>query len=225
LKADFVCCSYEESAEDIFVLETYVFGSPAYDEEVISNTDQGQLIFYEYPSEDDEEKSFFMASLEPRSMVLVYDNYGSDPWESHGGEKKELNVQLISSLTLTNEQISPRISKPASILYTPIHAENIKQHVSNDEIKEVTFYQFSMPYYKFYNHVGLYMELNFPKALEPAKLIILSSFGGIVSIPKHVFILLSYIPYLLWIICSEDNNFFTKQFGWLWWKFVFTRTL
>jgi hypothetical protein len=28
LKADFVCCSYEENAEDIFVLETYVFSSP-----------------------------------------------------------------------------------------------------------------------------------------------------------------------------------------------------
>jgi hypothetical protein len=72
--------------------------------------------------------------------------------------------------------------------------------VSNDEIKEVTLYQFSMPYYKFYDPVRLYMELKFPKALELAKFIILSSFGGIVSVPKHVFILLSYFPYLLWII-------------------------
>jgi hypothetical protein len=31
------------------------------------------------------------------------------------------------------------------------------------------------------------MELSFTKALEPAKLFILSSFGGIVSVPKHVF--------------------------------------
>jgi hypothetical protein len=51
--------------------------------------------------------------------------------------------------------------------------------VSNDEIKEVTFYQFSIPYYKFYDPLGLYMELNFPRALKPANLIILSSFGGI----------------------------------------------
>jgi hypothetical protein len=94
--------------------------------------------------------------------------------------------------------------------------------VSNNEIKEVTFYQFSMLYYKFYDHVGLYMELNFPKTLEPAKLIILSSFGGIVNVPKNVFILLSSFPYLLWIICNETKNYVTKQFGWLWWKFVFT---
>jgi hypothetical protein len=39
-------------------LETYVFGSPAYDEEVVSNTDQKQPIFDEYPSEDDEEQIF-----------------------------------------------------------------------------------------------------------------------------------------------------------------------
>jgi hypothetical protein len=49
-------------------------------------------------------------------------------------------VKLISCPTLINEQISPRIRKPASILYPPVHVENIKQHVRNDEIKEVTFY-------------------------------------------------------------------------------------
>jgi hypothetical protein len=154
LKADFVCFSYEENAEDIYVLETNFFIILAYDEEFVSNVDQEQPIFDEYPSEDDEEKSFFIASLEPRSMVLVYDNYESNPWESHGGKNEELNVQLISCPTLINVQISPRISKPASILYPPIHVDNIKQHVSNDEIKEVAFYQFSMPYYKFYDPVG-----------------------------------------------------------------------
>jgi hypothetical protein len=140
LKAKFVCCSYKENAEDIFVLETDVFRGPAYDEEVVSNTDQEQPIFAEYPSEDDEEKSFFMAYLEPRSMVLVYDNYESDPWESHEVEKEELNVQLISCPTLINEHTSLGISKPASILYPPVHIESIKQQVSSDEINEVTFY-------------------------------------------------------------------------------------
>ena len=145
MKADFVCCSYEENVEDMFFLETYVFRSLAYDEEVVSNIDQEQPIFYEYPNEDDEEQSFFIASLEPRSVVLVYDNYEFDPCDSYGGEKEELNVQLISCPTLINEKISPGISKPSSILYPPIHAANIKQHVSNDEIKAVAFYQFSMP--------------------------------------------------------------------------------
>jgi hypothetical protein len=128
-----------------------------------------------------------MASLEPHNMVHVYDNYESDPWESHEGEKEELNVQLISCPTLINEQMSLGISKPASILYPPVHAENIKQHVRNDEINEVTFYQFSMPYYKFYDPVRLYMELNFPKSLEPAKLFILSSFGAVLSVFQNMF--------------------------------------
>jgi hypothetical protein len=82
--------------------------------------------------------------------------------------------------------------------------------VSNDEIKEVRFYQFSVPYYKVYDPMGLYMELEFPKALKPAKLIILSSFGGIFSVPKHVFIMFSYFPYLLWIICSEKKSYVNK---------------
>jgi hypothetical protein len=85
LKADFVCCSYEENAEDIFFLETNVFCSPTYDEEVVSNIDQEQPIFDEYPSKDDEKQIFFIASLEPHSMVPVYDNYESNSWESHGG--------------------------------------------------------------------------------------------------------------------------------------------
>jgi hypothetical protein len=66
------------------------------------------------------------------------------------------------------------------------------------------------------------MKLSFPKALDPANLFILSSFGGIVNVPKHVFILLPYFPYHFWIICSEKKNYITKQFGWLWWKFAFT---
>jgi hypothetical protein len=48
-------------------------------------------------------------------------------------------VQIISSPTLINQQISPRIRKPASILYPHVQAENIKQHASNDEIKEGSF--------------------------------------------------------------------------------------
>jgi hypothetical protein len=94
--------------------------------------------------------------------------------------------------------------------------------VSNDEVQEVFSYQLSFPDYKFFDPVGLYLELCFPQALEPAKLFILSSFGGIVSVPRHVFFMLSYFPYLLWIICSEEKNHITTQSGWLWWKFAFT---
>ena len=84
LEVDFACCSNEENAEDISFLEVDVLGSPAYDEEVMSDTDQEQTNFDGYPSEDDEEQIF--------SIVLFYDDYESDPWESHEGEKEDPNA-------------------------------------------------------------------------------------------------------------------------------------
>jgi hypothetical protein len=87
-----------------------------------------------------------MASLEHCTMVPVYDNYESDPWERHEGEKEDLNVQLISCPTLVNEKISPGISQPASILYLPVYSENTKQKMRNNEVKEVIYYRFSVPY-------------------------------------------------------------------------------
>jgi hypothetical protein len=50
------------------------------------------------------------------------------------------------------------------------------------------------------------MELCFPKALEPVDLFTLSSFGGIVSVPSHVLVLLSYFLSLLWIIYSKREG-------------------
>jgi hypothetical protein len=67
------------------------------------------------------------------------------------------------------------------------------------------------------------MELCFPKALELVDLFTLSSFGGIVSVPSHVLILLSYFLSLLWIICSKEKDHINKQSGWLWWNFSFTQ--
>jgi hypothetical protein len=131
-------------------------------------------------------------------------------------------VHLVSCPEHVNEQISPRIIQPASVLHPPVHSENIKQHVSNNEVQEVISYQLSFPDYRFCDPVELYMELCFPKALEPEKLFILSTFRGIVSIPRHVLVPLSYFPNLLWIICSKENNHITRQSGWLWWKFAFT---
>jgi hypothetical protein len=213
LEADFACHSYEENAEDIPVLEEDVLGSPTCDEEVMSYNDQEQTTFYGYPSEDDEEQSF--------SIVLFYDDYESDPWESHEGEKEELNGQFISCLEPVNKEVSLGISQPASVLHPPVHSENIKRKVSNNERKEVIYDQLSMPDYEFRDPMELYMELCFTKTLKPPKFFILSSFGGIVSVPNHVFILLSYFPNLLWIICSEENNYINRWFGWLWWKFSF----
>jgi hypothetical protein len=94
--------------------------------------------------------------------------------------------------------------------------------MNDNERNEVIYDGLSMPDYEFCDPVGLYMELCFPKALELEKNFILSSFGGIVSVPNHVFILLSYFLNLLWIICSEEKNYINKHSRWLWWKFAFT---
>jgi hypothetical protein len=66
------------------------------------------------------------------------------------------------------------------------------------------------------------MELCFPKALELVDLFTLSSFVGIVSVPSHVLVLLSYFLSLLWIIYGKEKDHITRQSGWLWWKFYFT---
>jgi hypothetical protein len=96
------------------------------------------------------------------------------------------------------------------VLYPPVHAKNIKQHVSNDEIKEVKFYQFSMPCQHFHDPVNEYMELHFSNALEPANFIIFSAFGGYIGDTKNVFSHFSNFYFFLWIICSEENNYVTK---------------
>jgi hypothetical protein len=87
LEEDFSHRSYEEDAEDIPVLETNVLGSPAYDEEVMSDTDQEQTSFDGYPSEDDEKQS--------SSMVPDYSDCETDPGESHEGEKEEPHLSAI----------------------------------------------------------------------------------------------------------------------------------
>jgi hypothetical protein len=54
--------------KDISVLEMDVFGIPAYDEEVILNTEQEKPTFDEYPDEEEEElEGLFISCLEPIS--------------------------------------------------------------------------------------------------------------------------------------------------------------
>jgi len=155
-------------------------------------------------------------------MVPIYYDYESDPWEIREGEMEELNVQFISFPEPVNEQISPGAIQPTLVIQPLVHFKNIKQKVGNNEGQEVISYQLIFPDYKFCDLVGLYMELFFPKALEPPKLFILSSFGGIVSVTIHVFFMLPYFLYLLWIIGSEEKNYITDQSGWLLWNFSFT---
>jgi uncharacterized membrane protein YqaE (UPF0057 family) len=70
--------------------------------------------------------------------------------------------------------------------------------------------------------VGSYMELFFPKALEPINLFPFSTFGSMDNMVNLIFICLSYLPSILWSIYGKEKGRITKQYAWLWWKFDFT---
>jgi hypothetical protein len=58
-------------------------------------------------------------------MVPVYDDYDSNPRESHEEKEGEPNVQFISCLELSNEKPSPGINQPASTIASPMLARDI----------------------------------------------------------------------------------------------------
>jgi len=89
-----------EDVEDIPALGEEVLDNPVCLEEVISNVEQEQPIFYEYPSEEEEGVDMHLFSspaviTKPHNeehnffMGLVYDDYESDPWESQEEEPEE----------------------------------------------------------------------------------------------------------------------------------------
>ena len=83
-------------------------------------------------------------------------------------------MHFISCPKPISEKISPGISQHAFVLHPPVYYENIERQVRSNEGQEVISYQLRFPDYKFCDPVGLYMELCFPKALEPAKLFVFS---------------------------------------------------
>jgi hypothetical protein len=130
--------------------------------------------------------------------------------------------QLISYPEPVFEQVSPGINQPASVLCPLVHSEDIMPQVNNHEGQKMFSDQLSSPDIRYCDPVGSYMELCFPKALEPINLFPFSAFGGMDIILSLVFILLSYLPNIIWSICNKERDRITKQSGWLWWKFSFT---
>lgn len=211
LKAGVVWCSCEENAEDIFVPETDVLGSLAYEGEVVTWTDRKQPIFDEYPSKDDEEQSF--------SMVPVYDDCDYDPWECHEEEKEELKAQPSSCPAPANKQVSPRINQPTSAFRSPMLSRDIQQYVSSCKTNHAFCYQPNKFYQLISDPVGEYMELHFFQALKPPNFVLPSTLGGEL---KKVIYLLSQFHYLLSITDRVNEFPVRKLLEWLWWKFTFT---
>jgi hypothetical protein len=126
----------------------------------------------------------FPLFIKEKHWVEIIHHGPAEDTEQH--VKEELSVQFFSCPEPVNEQISLGISQPTSVLHPLVHSKNIKRRVSHNEGHELISCQLSSPDYKFFDLMGLYMELCFPKALEPAELFTLSSFGGMFSVPSHV---------------------------------------
>jgi hypothetical protein len=152
-------------------------------------------------------------------MVHVCDDYDSDPWESHEEEEGEPNVQLISFPNPTNEQPSPGINQPVSVILSPILARDIQPCVSSYKTEHVFYHQPSGLFHLIYEPIREYMELNFLHVLEPLIFILTSALGGDL---KSIIILLSQL-HCFYLISDKVNKFAARELlEWLWWKFDFT---
>jgi hypothetical protein len=64
-------------------------------------------------------------------MIPAYDDYESDPWESHGEEEEELKMQFIACSEPVSEQPLSKISQPASTSHSPELEIDIQPCVSS----------------------------------------------------------------------------------------------
>jgi hypothetical protein len=121
-------------------------------------------------------------------MFLVYDDYDSDPWESHEEEEGESSVQFISYPEPANEQPSSGISQPALSVPSLILAREIQPCVRSCKTDHVFCHQPIGFCHYLYEPVREYMELHSLHVLEPLNFILTSALGGEL---KRVIILLS----------------------------------
>jgi hypothetical protein len=64
-------------------------------------------------------------------MVPIYDDYESDPWESHGEEEEESKMHFTECTEPVSEKPSPEISHPTSAIHPPVLTRDIQPHVNN----------------------------------------------------------------------------------------------
>jgi hypothetical protein len=78
--------------------------------------------------------------------------------------------------------------------------------VNNRRGQEMFSDQLNSPGIIYCDPVGAYMEVFFPKALEPINLFPFSTFGGMDVVVNLIFIWLSYLPIILWSICGKEKG-------------------
>jgi hypothetical protein len=158
--------------------------------------------------------------IKERPWVEISSTRLAGSTEQH--KEEGISRQLISYPEPVCGQVSSGIGQPASVLRPLVHSEDIMPQVNNHGGQEMFSDQLNSHGIRYGDPVGSYMELFFPKALEPINLFPFSTFGGMDSMVNLIFICLSYLPSILWSICGKEKGRITKQYGWLWWKFAFT---
>jgi hypothetical protein len=118
--------------------------------------------------------------------------------------------QLISCPEPVFEQVSPGINQLVSVLCPPMHFEDMMPQVNNHEGHKIFFDQLNSPDIRYYDPVGSYMKLSFPKALEAIDLFPFSTFGGMDNMLSLTFIWLPFLPSIMWSICSGERDRITK---------------
>lgn len=146
--------------------------------------------------------------IEERPRVEIISSKLAVSTEQH--KEEGLSQKLISYPEPVFGQVSPGIIQPVSVHRPPVHPEHIMPWANNSKGQEMLYGKLGSPDIRYCDPVGSYMELYFPKALEPIHFFPFSAFGGMDSMLNLVFILLSYLPNLLWSICSKEKDRITK---------------
>jgi hypothetical protein len=176
---------YEQPEATVTVVpEMDIFNSYILDGIIVLEVDhryEGKPFFDEYSSDDEQQAYPTFDHYEDTErhdkkqsfpMVPIYDDYESDPWESHGEEEEEPKMQFTDCSEPVSEQPSSEISQPASTSHSPELSIDIQPCVSSCQTKHAFCHLF-------YEPVREYMELQFLHILKPLSFISFSSFEEI----------------------------------------------
>jgi hypothetical protein len=214
-KVDALSNSFEDIIEDF--LDAL---ASAPDEPVVPDLSEEAIV--------EEDCSFFLHQISHDVFTFGMEEKDREtvPFLQDGRVQEEPEEQLSAHFIVYPEpvcgKVSSGIGQPAFVLHPLVHSEDIMPQVNNHGGQEMFSDQLNSPGIIYCDPVGSYMELCFPKALEPINLFPFSTFRDMDIMINLIFIWLSYLPSILWSICGKEKGRITKQYGWLWWKFAFT---
>jgi hypothetical protein len=180
-KVDALSNSFEDIIEDF--LDAL---ASAPDEPVVSNLSEEAIV--------EEDCSFFLHQISHDVFTFGIEEKDREtiPFLQDGGVQEEPEEQLSAHFIIYPEpvcgQVSSGIGQPASVLHPLMHFEDIMPQVNNHGGQEMFSDQLNSPGIIYCDPVGFYMELCFPKALEPINLFPFSTFGDMDIMVNLIFI-------------------------------------